>query len=321
MITGLIAAGVAPASGAAAAGDPVITPAQAMQVVRAWLPADNAAMAAFNVAAINSLEGPPQSDTDAPVARARLPGTPWPGLSSVSVYVPDQSAYPAQFMTLVVFSTGENDYFVFTKQSKSAPWKVVYNTPLNPQVNDLVQRTTEARPILVDQHGYANLVTGSSDLEINPSALPHTAVSYIQQSLRANSPVPSKIFDPTLAQFVLTGTSADEAHGSTETHSFTVGAYPVYSYRTQDGGALTFVAWQSHIHLASMASITLPNQTVLGLTAVDGVPGLTLGQPYRSMDLNVLSTLAFAVAPRTSGLPVGVVGYAITPISGTGVPG
>jgi hypothetical protein len=323
LLTGFGAVGVIPPPVAAAASAPVIAPAQAAQVVRSWVAADNAALQTFNVAAVNTLEGPPLSDADDPSVRAKVPSSPF-GLSNVTVYVPNQSAYPAQFLTSVVLSSGQTsgtDFLVFTKHSKSAPWKAVYDTPYNPPTNNLVLNSLAARPILVDQQGYARLVTASSALKVNPSTLAHLAASYVQQSLGAKRPAPSKVFDPSLAQFVLAGAGVDAANGATDTSVVEPGAYSVYSYRTTDGGALTFVTLRGRIHSVSKGSTPIAKPTVLGQPVGGNVPGLTKGQPYRSIDVNVLATLAFAVTPSKSQTPLGVVGFAITPVSGTGVPG
>ena len=204
----------------------VVTPAQAEQVVASYV---SAARAANTVAAYNAVQGPPLSVlSDAQIGVAPPNNTMFT-LTNVQVFVPRQTTYPAQFLALATEPGSTNpDFRVFTKRSVGAPWKAVYLTPA----------PSSTPTIFVDANDYARTVTGAAGLRVEPATLPHTLAAYFQQSLKANRSAPLRIFDSSLSGYVLNLIKADTANRETVTAAATT--FPVYSYRTYNGGALSF---------------------------------------------------------------------------------
>ena len=272
---------------------PVVTPAQAEQVVASYVSAINVATTA---AANNAVEGPPLSVLDDANVGVASSSAPMFTTTNVRVFVPMQTTYPAQFLALgAVTQSGSmiSAFLVFTKRSVGAPWKAVYVTPASPPSSDLVQRSF-APTIFVDANGYARTVNGASGLSVEPATLPHTLAAYFQQSLKANHPAPSKIFDRSLSGYLLSLVNANTANRDTVTAAPTI--FPVYSYRTANGGALSFVTLRFHLHAVPAGTATTVNPTAI-FQLLGQVPGLTQGQHYRSIDIDLLALLALTV-PR-----------------------
>ena len=256
-----------------------------------------AALSAANtVAANNAVEGPPLSVIDDASIGAAPPSAPMSTITNVRVFVPIQTTYPAQFLALGTVSGSTNPVFlVFTKRSVGAPWKAVYATPAALPAGDLVQRSS-APAIPVDANGYARTVTGAAGLSVEPATLSHTLAAYFQQSLKANRPAPSKVFGSSFPASVLSLIKADTANRDTVTAAPTT--FPVYSYRTANGGALSFVTLRFHLHAVPAGTATTVN--LAGIFALLGqVPGLTQAQHYRSIDIDILALEALAVPPAS----------------------
>ncbi len=285
----------------------VVTPAQAEQVVASYV---SAASAANTVAAYNAVQGPPLSVlSDAQIGVAPPNNTMFT-LTNVQVFVPRQTTYPAQFLALATEPGSTNpDFRVFTKRSVGAPWKAVYLTPA----------PSSTPTIFVDANDYARTVTGAAGLRVEPATLPHTLAAYFQQSLKANRSAPSRIFDSSLSGYVLNLIKADTANRETVTAAATT--FPVYSYRTYNGGALSFVTLRFHLHAVPAGTATTVDPTAI-FALLGQVPGLTQAQPYRSIDIDLLAQLALTVPPASQHNALTLAaGSDFGAISGSGTPG
>src|SRR5262245_51045426 len=104
---------------------PVVTPAQAKAAVTAWNQLADTAASNLDANMLDQVEAPPLLGIDVPgfqdaKARGASP-PPVIGLANVTVYVPKQTSYPAQFLGRLDGTNGATNYFVFVKASKRAP--------------------------------------------------------------------------------------------------------------------------------------------------------------------------------------------------------
>lgn len=295
-----------PSSPVGAASNPVITRAQAVQVVNNW-----AANTGATVATNSTVEGPPLADADNPSIQSNPtpPSTSGAPPSNVSVYLPNQSSYPAQFLaqlSLPNFPALGSFYLVFVKRSKSAPWLAVYQaTPT---------KSTLVSPIAVDRNGSATVVTGSSGLKFDPATLRRSVPGYLQQAALTKSAPSSKIFDPSVAQIAIGLANQEAAQGLILSQTKDAPTtYPVFSYRLSDGGALAFLTMHGVGHIVSSD----PTKSVV-LSAPQ--PGLTANTRYKSVDLTALVLIALVVPPAKSPGSVSLAGQYLGVISGKGVP-
>jgi hypothetical protein len=289
-----------PSSPAGAAGSPVITRAQAVQVVNNWAVTSGAS----TVAANNTVEGPPLADADDPGIQSNPTNTPGTPPSNVSVYLPNQTSYPAQFLAQATFANGQSNYLVFVKRSKSAPWLAVYQAT--------AATSMLVSPIAVGRNGSATVVTGSSGLKFDPAALRRSVPGYGQQAALTTSAPSSKIFDPSVAQIAIGLANQVAARGLILSQTKDAPTtYPVFSYRLSDGGALVFVTVHGVGHIVSSdptKGVALP------------APGLTANTHYKSVDLTALVLIAMVVPPAKSPGLVSLAGQYLVVISGKGVP-
>jgi hypothetical protein len=288
-----------PSSPVGAASNSVITQAQAVQVVNNWA----VTAGASTVAANNTVEGPPLADADNPSIQSNPPNTPGTPPSKVSVYLPNQTSYPAQFLAQASYSAGSL-YLVFVKRSKSAPWLAVYQAA--------AATSTSVSPIAVDRNGSATVVTGSSGLKFDPAPLRRSVPGYLQQAALTKSAPSSKIFDPSVAQIAIGLANQEATQGLTLSQTKDAPTtYPVFSYRLSDGGALAFLTAHGVGHIVSSdptKGVVLP------------VPGLTANTRYKSVDLTALVLIALVVPPAKSPGLVSLLGQYLVVISGKGVP-
>jgi len=291
-----------PCSVAGAASTPVVTNAQAMQIVNTWATTSNTS----SVAANNTVEGPPLSDADNPAIQSGPPPTgPAVAPSSVTAYVPQQTGYPAVFLAHAVFTDGSDTYLVFAKRSKTSPWLAVY------QMN-AISATSVPQP-LVDSSGSAAVVVGSSGLKFAPTSLGRSVVAFLQQAAQTKSAPSSKIFDASVAQVPLIQIAADAKAGAVDTLHFSAASYPTYSFRTSNGGALTFVAVRGAFH-------SVPNTINNGaLVITTPEAGLTVGTHYASINGTILGLAALVVPPANSGGAVSLAGFYYNVTSAHGV--
>ena len=292
-----------PSSPVGAASNSVITRAQAVQVVNNFAVKANGASIATN----NTVEGPPLSGADDPSIQANpLPNTPGTPPSNVSVYLPNQTSYPAQFLAQVSYSTGQSIYLVFVKRSKSAPWLAVYQ--IQPATSMSVS------PIAVDRSGSATVVTGSSGLKFDPATVRRSVTGYLQHAALTKSAPPSKIFDPSVAQSAIGLISQFASQGLILTLTKEAPTtYPVFSYRLSDGGALAFLTVQGAGHIVS-------NDPTKGVVLSAPQPGLTANTRYKSVDETALVLIALVVPRAKSPGLVSLAGQYLGVISGKGVP-
>jgi hypothetical protein len=288
-----------PSSPVGAASNSVITRAQAVQVVNNWATAGVA-----SVAINNTVEGPPLADADDPGIQSNPMNTPGAPPLNVSVYLPNQTSYPAQFLAQATLANGQSNYLVFAKRSKSAPWLAVYQATET--------KSTSVSPIAVDRNGSATVVTGSSGLKFDPATLRRSVPGYVQQVALTKSAPSSKIFDPSVAQIAIGLANQEAAQGLILSQTKDAPTtYPVFSYRLSDGGALVLLTMHGVGHIVSSD----PTKGV-SLSA----PGLTANTRYKSVDLTALVLIALVVPRAKSPGLVSLAGQYLGVIAGKGVP-
>ncbi len=117
---------------------------------------------------------------------------------------------------------------------------------------------------------------------------------------------------------VLNLIKGDSANRDTVTAAATT--FPVYSYRTANGGALSFVTLRFHLHAVPAGTATTVNPTAI-FALLGQVPGLTQAQHYRSIDINILDLLALTVPPASQHNALISADANFGAISGGGTPG
>jgi hypothetical protein len=289
----------------------VITPAQAKAAVTTWSQLLDTAVPTFDVNILNQVEAPPLLALDTPVfqdAKARgASAPPVTTIASVSVYVPKQTSYPAQFLAHIEGSLGFNALYLFVKASKHDPWKAVY------QANLLANAALP--DVALDRHGYASALPekqAKQQLKIDPAALGRAYSDFLNQSAQANAPVSSTIFSPDVAQQLVSALANGPIPPGQRVFTYTPTNYPAYSYRTRDGGAFSLVAVSSDIQATAGGGATI--------TFAQPLFGLGPGQRYESTDIKGMFLVGINVPPAKSGaLATSPAEYdAVT--SATGVP-
>src|SRR5262245_9379160 len=227
-------------SGGRLAGSPrlVVTPAQAKAAVTAWNQLVDTAASNLDANMLDQVEAAPllgmdvQGIQDAKARGASPP--PVVGVANVTVYVPRQTSYPAQFLARLDGVNGATNYFVFGKALKQAPWKAAYQA-------NLVANATVPDPVL-DRRGYATVIPerrAKKQLKVDPAMLARANSDFLNQSAQGSSPAPSATFSPEVAQPLLASLSPVRAGQRVITYAPANGS--AYSYRTRDSGAFSLV--------------------------------------------------------------------------------
>jgi hypothetical protein len=306
-------AGFAPSTGRTRsdASRVVVTPAQAKAAVMAWSQLIDTAAPSFDVNILSQVEAPPLLALDTPVfqdAKARgAPAPPVTTIANVTVYVPKQTSYPAQFLAHIEGSLGFNALYLFVKTSKHDPWKAVYQTNL------LANATLP--DVALDRHGYASTIPekqAKQQLKIDPATLSRAYSDFLNQSAQANAPASSAIFSPDIAQQLVSALANDPIPPGQRVFTYAPADYPAYSYRTRDGGAFSLVAVNSDIQdTAGGGAVITYHQPLFGLGP---------GQRYRSTDIKGMFLVGINVPPaKSSALATSPAEYDVV-TSATGVP-
>jgi len=286
----------------------VVTPAQARAVVTAWNQAANTAAANFDPGTLDQVEAMPLLGIDAPsFQNARASGsTPPPviGIANLMIYVPKQNSYPAQFLARLDDTTGTN-FFLFVKPSKQGEWKAAYQAKLG--------ANAPAPDLALDRRGFATLIPdrqAKKQLKFDPDTLGQSYSNFLNQSAAASAPAPSVIFSPDVAKEMLSSLPPVSSGQRVVTH--TPANYPVYSYRTRDGGAFSIISVNVDIQTTAGAGAVLaPSQQLFELRP---------GQRYQSEDVKGIDLVALSVPPASaSALATSPADYNAV-ISATGAP-
>lgn len=298
-------------SGSPRAGSrrPVVTPAQAKAAVTAWNQLADTAASNLDANMLDQLEAPPLLGVDVPgfqdaKARGASP-PPVVGVANVSVYVPKQTSYPAQFLARLDGANGATDFVVLVKASKQAPWKAAYRA-------NLVANAT-APDLALDRRGYAAVITerqAKKQLKFDPATLGRAYSDFLNQSAQGSAPAPSATFSPDVAQPLLSSLSPVSAGQRAVTYASAND--PVYSYRTRDGGAFSLVGATVEIRTtADAGAVFTPPQQLFDLRP---------GQRYQSTEMKGIDLVGLTVPPaRAAALVVSRADFNAV-ISATGVP-
>jgi hypothetical protein len=231
------------ASAKPVATGPSITPAQATGIAKEWGAIADRNGASWDAKGLARTESPPLLNADRPTyaankAAGRPVSSPPYVFTDATVYVPHQTSFPAQFLAVITFSNGgapSVSYVVFVKPSKSAPWRTPYQASFSSGVTQPA--------IALDKKGYASVVKAAEarkTLTTDPATLGAEYASYLTRSVKAGAAVPSPLFTPDFGA----GLIRDANTQNTAPFTFSVAVKPtrdpVYSYRTQGGGALSF---------------------------------------------------------------------------------
>jgi len=306
-------AGFAPSAGRtrSEAWHVVVTPAQAKAAVTAWSQLVDTAAPTLDVNILSQVEAPPLLALDTPVfqdAKARgMPAPPVTTIANVTVYVPKQTFYPAQFLAHIEGSLGFNALYLFVKASKHAPWKAVYQAtlPANAPPPDLA----------LDRRGYANTIPeqrAKKQLKLDPATLGRAYSDFLNASAPVGAPASSTTFSPDVAQSLLSALTTSQIAGAQRVVNYAPVDYPAYSYRTSDGGAF------------SLFAVSIDMQTTANgggaITYSQPLFALAPGQRYQSTDIKAVDLVGLNV-PRANAttLATSPAEYNAV-ISATGVP-
>jgi hypothetical protein len=306
-------AGFAPSAGRTRsdASHVLVTPAQSKAAVTAWSQRLDTAVSTFDVNILSQVEAPPLLALDTPVfqeAKARgAPAPPVTTLTNVTVSVPKQTSYPAQFLAHIQGSLGFDALYLFVKASKHDSWKAVY------QANLLANATLP--DVALDRHGYASTISekqAKQQLKIDPATLGRAYSDFLNQSAQANAPTSSAIFSPDIAQQLLSTLANGPIPPGQHVFTYAAADYPTYSYRTRGGGAFSLVAVNVDIqaNASGGATITYPQPLF----------GLDPGQRYRSTDMKGMFLVGVNVPPATTAALISSPAEYDAVISATGVP-
>jgi hypothetical protein len=236
-------AGFAPSAGRtrSEASHVVVTPAQAKAAATAWNQLDDTVSSTFDLNMLDQVEAPPLLAIDTPVLQdAKARGAPPPAvirIANLTVSVPKQTSYPAQFSARIDGSNGATTFYVFVMASKHAPWKAVYQATLlaNAPPPDLA----------LDRRGYANTIPeqrAKKQLKLDPAILGRTYSDFLNANAPGGAPASSTTFSPDVAQPLLSALTSSQIPGAERVVNYAPVDYPVYSYRTRDGGTFSLFA-------------------------------------------------------------------------------
>jgi hypothetical protein len=267
-IAGGSRAGVPAGTGQA---QPVITRAQAQQVLARYIAVNNQANKVRSNSLLAGIEGGSSYQIDTgqyrwtrvsdPANRSYLAY----GVQDVAYYIPRlPAAYPKWFAVRTenvdrgvpagkAAADAFTEYTVFSQASAGAPWLDVYEPFI---VKNVVMPT-----IATDPQGYAiatNLTGDAAGLSVAPDRIGQLTATYLNQvavnpsnqAVMAAAPYLSDLSDE-----VYWRSGEDPGHvifDATDTHSPT--RYPVFGLRTKNGGALLFYTTAAQLTLAPPAS-------------------------------------------------------------------
>lgn len=307
---------LAPALGAASAGaqtpPPVVTPDEAEQAVRDWYATSYRATETLDSDLLATVESAPLLTIDqADFQYRRDEDKPYENLvaepDSIDVFVPRQTAYPAQFVAKLDVA-GSTQYFEFVRESAESPWRTPYQAAADgfPALPS---------PIAVDRDGYATLVPiDTTKLKVAPGAVPDRLVRYLSRYEEQTLPN-SKPFHAGPATSDNMKAIRARAREVDATYEFEILTAPHAAYRTKDGGALVFFGYSSREQAEAPGGGSLRVQPT-GLPGTQVPPGR-----YLSTD-TTRNTLVAAAVPKATPKSgrVTIVGRYTGSVAATGVP-
>ena len=294
---------------------PLVTPDEASTVVSRWIDDRNQAMTKRDTTLIAAIDGSPSLEEDLRLARSASPPT---GLNAttVIVYVPRQSAYPAQFLSLATLTGPGNPpiyyFMMFTQQDATAPWHQV--------LRSMLEINTPPPAIAVDADGYASLVSDAQtrNLVQAPASLSKEMVAYARKAIDSPTPPATSVFAS--GQYVEGW--AQQLYGSSHVNTgacqcpakltFASNDGPVSAYRETGGGA--FVLFQ-----LSMSGTQTPVRGYLNIGSSGDYGGALAHGIYRSITFHTLAVRGATIAPIVSGAPVDIVANSESITSAEGV--
>jgi hypothetical protein len=287
----------------------VVTPTQAKAAVTAWNQLDDTAASNLDANMLAQLEAPPLLGVDVPgfqdaKARGESP-PPVVGVANVSVYVPKQTSYPAQFLARLDGANGTTNYFVFVKASKQAPWKAAYRASL--------VSNAAAPELTLDRRGYAAVIPerqAKNQLKFVPATLARAYSDFLNQSAQGSAPASSATFSPDVAQPLVGSLGPVSAGQRVITYAPTND--PAYSYRTRDGGAFSLVTASVEIRTtADAGAVITPPQQLFDLRP---------GERYQSMEMKGIDLVGLRVPRARASALVTSPADCNAVVSATGVP-
>jgi hypothetical protein len=291
---------------------PVITPDEAEQVVRDWYATSYRATEALDGDLLATVEAPPLLTIDqGDFQYRRDEDTPFENLvaepGSIDVYVPRQTAYPAQFVAKIGVGP-TTQWFEFVRESAEAPWRTPYQAAADgfPELPS---------PIALDKDGYATLVPiDTTKLKVAPGAVPERLVRYLSRYQEPTLPKAKPFGDGPATSDNLKSIRA-RTREVDATYEFSVVTAPHAAYRTKDGGALVFFAYSSREQAEAPGGGTLRVQPS-GLPGPQVPPGR-----YLSTDTTRTTLVAAAVPPaKPRSGRIAIIGRYTGSVAATGVP-
>ena len=285
-------------------GRDLITPAQALELVRQVDAKAVQANGSLNTSLQDTFETGPagQADDAGYVAyRAnRVTGLPPFTTSATKVYVPHQNAYPLQFLSSEVAdgktSTGSTfkstSVSLFVKRTSEDAWQIYYEAYSNTPTDDL--KVVSPPAFALDSDGFARtLPLSRSGFAVAPDHVAATVAGYMNDG---TGPIAPGDFTSTFRDALVSGrtTETQQCSCHVSTH-MDAAMYPAYAYQLQDGSALVFYA------------MLLTTGLTGGQFHSDG-SGLGVLGPAKSGDYNSLSITTLeqqvAVVPASGNLTV-----------------
>ncbi|MET9588149.1 hypothetical protein ABZY10_34735 [Streptomyces sp. NPDC006539] len=227
--------------GAAPPTTPGMTQNQALDAVRAYDRANNAANAHLDAAALPGIEVPPLLTADQAwmtITRQLHQTVPEINSTSPSFYLPAVTTSPTWFLAVSTRTRSgvpgpQPTYSIYVRSRPGAPWKVAYSLTPSGEVPDLQ----------VDAKRVAPTVTGSAGLVIAPGQLGKAILAHYVQGLDGKDSFShSAALDEQLGNGYSLGVQALKEKGTNLSRVLGKSNFTTYSLRTSDGGVLAFTA-------------------------------------------------------------------------------
>ncbi len=311
-----------PVTAHAAQPEPLLTRQDALQVLRQFERANARNNGSLGVEGQGAIEAPPiQLIDDANFREARNRGKKSLGNQGTvrrrQVFVPNQSAYPLEFLASERVNDGSNQLLVFTRPTEADKWKV----------STAAQLVVDPVPGLVQERaGYTARLDAdhAATLKLAPEQLAPALADLWARSENSTAPT-SELFEPGLltteAVNAFVGELAASGIDGEVSFDFAPAPFPVVSYAATGGRALVLFPVSVHETIRPTGGAGVLEQP--RSRGVFG--GLVVPGRYATVRYDRLMLLAAVVPPggtsarvRVIGQYAGIVGAATTPADDLG---
>ena len=226
---------------------------------------------------------------------------------SIDVYVPRQTAYPAQFVAEIGVGP-TTQYFEFVRESAESPWR----TPYQAAADGFPEPPS---PIAVDRDGYATLRADRHRQAEGRAGRRSRAPRPLLLALRRAGPREVEAVPGRPGHERQPEVDPGPHREVDATYEFSAVTAPHAAYKTKDGGAVVFFAYSSRELAEAPGGGTLRVQPS-GLPGPQVPPGR-----YLSTDTTRITLVAAAIPPaKPKSGRITILGRYTGSVAATGVP-